>query len=259
MTTIFSPESAALRAAARDLAAARRVLVITGAGLSADSGLPTYRGIGGLYERELTDEGCSIEQALSGTMLREQPQLCWKYIAQIEQSCRKVVPNAGHRALAQLQTRYRRFTVLTQNIDGLHADAGSQDLIEIHGSLRELRCEHCGRRRLLRTYAGLESLPPPCSACAYPLRPAVVLFGEMLPEAPLARLHACLSEGVDAVISIGTTSVFPYIAEPVLRAAQAGVPTLEINPGETEVSWAVRHRLRGRAAEVLPALAALLD
>lgn len=258
MTTIFSPEPAALRAAARELAAARRVLVITGAGLSADSGLPTYRGIGGLYERDATEEGYPIEQALSGAMLRTQPQICWKYIAQIERSCRTMTPNAGHRTLARLQGRYRRFTVLTQNIDGLHADAGSQDLIEIHGSLRELRCEHCGRRRLLRNYAALACLPPPCSACGSPLRPAVVLFGEMLPEAALTRLHTCLAEGVDAVISIGTTSVFPYIAEPVLRAAQAGLPTVEINPGETEVSWAVRHRLRGRAAEVLPALAELL-
>src|SRR5438132_12154589 len=99
---------------------ARRVLAITGAGISADSGLPTYRGIGGLYESDLTEDGFPIEEALSGDMMRSRPDITWKYIYQIESSCRDRKHNAGHEALAQMQSRYERFTVLTQNIDGFH-------------------------------------------------------------------------------------------------------------------------------------------
>ena len=235
------------------LAGARRVLAITGAGISADSGLPTYRGIGGLYDGAYTEDGIAIEEALSGEMMRTRPALCWKYIHQIESSCRGAQPNAAHVALATLQDRYQRFTVLTQNIDGFHRVAGSRDVIEIHGSVQELYCTRCGAERRVTDYAGLE-IPPACARCGGLERPRVVLFGEMLPEYALARLQAVLDQGVDVVLSIGTTSVFPYIAGPVALAARAGIPTIEINPGETEVSHLVRHRIRARAAQVLPEL-----
>ena len=241
------------QAALADLAAARRVLAITGAGISADSGLPTYRGIGGLYDSAHTEDGIAIEEALSGEMMRTRPALCWKYIHQIESSCRGAQPNAAHAALATLQDRYERFTVLTQNIDGFHRAAGSREVIEIHGTVQELYCTRCGVERRVTDYAGL-SIPPACSSCGGLERPRVVLFGEMLPEYALARLHAVMDEGVDAVLSIGTTSVFPYIAGPVAHAARAGVPTFEINPGDTEVSHLVRHRIRARAAQALPVI-----
>lgn len=239
--------------ATAQLGAARRVLAITGAGISADSGLPTYRGIGGLYEADLTEDGLPIEEALSGAMMRKRPALCWKYIHQIESSCRGAGPNAAHAALASLQQRFESFTVLTQNIDGFHRAAGSRDLIEIHGRIHELWCVECGAEREVADYAGLD-IPPACARCGGLERPRVVLFGEMLPEPALLRLQAVMDEGVDAVLSIGTTSVFPYIAAPVLMARRRGIPSIEINPGQTEVSDLVGMRLRERAAVVLPEL-----
>lgn len=247
-----------LRAAASELCRARRVLVITGAGLSADSGLPTYRGVGGLYEDVATEDGVSIEQALSGPMLRRRPELTWKYLSQIAQACAGREPNEGHRALVEMAGRFERFTVLTQNVDGLHARAGSRDLIEIHGNLRRLWCQTCGyeeRDPAVPELAG----PPGCPCCGSTLRPDVVLFGESLPPAAIERLEQVLGEGVDFVMSIGTSSGFPYIAGPVAMAARAGLPTLEVNPARTEVSYLVRHRLEARAAEALPALWELLQ
>jgi NAD-dependent deacetylase len=194
-----------------------------------------------------------IELALSGEMMRRQPQITWKYIQQIESACRQACYNAAHATLAQMQGYHQQFTVLTQNIDGFHTDAGSRDVIEIHGNLHELYCTVCEVGRKVSSYAGL-NIPPACADCGGLLRPRVVLFGEMLPEPAMDRLHQLLEDGVDLVLTIGTTSVFPYIAAPVLRAVHSGVPTVEINPGVTEVSDQVSHRLAGRAAEVLPAL-----
>ncbi len=241
-----------MTAAARALSGAERVLAITGAGISADSGLPTYRGVSGLYESADTEDGVPIEAALSGAMMRARPALCWKYIAQIERGCRGARPNAGHAVLARWQSRFA-LTVLTQNVDGLHRAAGQQDLIEIHSNVHDLYCVDCASERHVNDYSEL-TLPPVCERCGGPVRPRVVLFGEALPEDAIGRIEQVLAEGVDAVLSIGTTSVFPYIAAPVLQAARRGILTIEINPGDTEVSSAVRYRLRQRAAIALPDL-----
>lgn len=246
------------RAVAQELRRARRVLAITGAGISADSGLPTYRGVAGLYNDGPTEDDVPIEEALSGEMLRARPELTWKYLLQIEAACRGAGHNAAHAALALMQDRFERFTVLTQNIDGFHRSAGTRDLIEIHGCAQELECMDCGRRRQVRDYACLD-VPPRCSACGGRERPRVVLFGELLPEEAVERLYAVLDEGVDLVLTIGTTSVFPYIAGPVVAAAREGLPTVEINPDESEVSAFVRYRLRERAAVALPALLAQMS
>lgn len=245
--------------AAAMLRGARRVLAITGAGISADSGLPTYRGIGGLYEDAATEDGLAIEDALSGDMFRSRPEVCWKYIHQLERSCRGARYNEAHTALVALQQRFDQLTVLTQNIDSFHVDAGSADVIEIHGNLRELYCVQCGASREIVDFAGIDKLPPRCADCGGIERPRVVLFGEMLPESALDRLQALLGQGVDAVLSIGTTSVFPYIAAPVLMARRSGAPSIEINPGSSEVSGVVDLRLRARAIDVLPALARRLS
>lgn len=246
-----------LQALAGELRRARRVLVITGAGMSADSGLPTYRGVGGLYDTGPTAEGVAIEDALSGEMMRANPELCWKYLREIEQACRGRRPNAGHEVLAALAPAYEQFTVLTQNVDGFHRFAGSTDLIEIHGNLHRLHCGSCPYEFKAVDYSGL-SIPPQCPYCAGMIRPRVVLFGEALPRAEVERLYEVIERGVDLVISIGTTSVFPYIAQPVIVAARRGLPTAEINPGDSEVSHRVRWRIRQGAAAALEQLQALL-
>lgn len=244
-----------LDAVAQLVARAQRILFITGAGISADSGLPTYRGFGGLYNGNTTEDGLAIEDALSGDMLQSRPDITWKYIAQIEATCRGAQPNAAHRAIARLEEELDRVTVLTQNIDGLHRDAGSRDLIEIHGSLHRLLCQDCDALFAVSDYAGLD-IPPHCPECAGLLRPDVVLFGEALPGAAIDHLNDTLENGIDLVFSIGTTSVFPYIAGPVAYACQAGIPTVEINPGDTRVSHLVDFRLPMGAAAALEAILA---
>ena len=248
-----APDERRLDEIAAHCAGAQRVLFITGAGISADSGLPTYRGIGGLYNGNATDEGYVIEDALSGEMMASRPEITWKYLAQIEANCRGAQPNAAHAAIAWLEELKGGVTVLTQNIDGLHRAAGSRDLIEIHGTLHRLSCTACCLRREVRDYAGL-AMPPGCPDCGALLRPDVVLFGEALPPGAVQRLIAIVERGVDLVFSIGTTSVFPYIAEPVVDALRRGVPTVEINPGESRVSDYVDYRLQTGAAQAMAEL-----
>ncbi len=195
---------------AQALRRAERILVITGAGLSADSGMPTYRGLGGLYNGRM-EEGLPIEAALSGPMLRRDPALCWKYLAELGKACLAARPNAGHEAIAELQRHKPECWVLTQNIDGFHRQAGSpaERLIEIHGELAPLYCQSCGAES-----GGLEEhlhgqLPPRCAACGGVLRPPVVLFEEMLPEEAIDTLYRELRKGFDAVLVVGTTASFP--------------------------------------------------
>lgn len=228
----------------------QRLLFITGAGISADSGLPTYRGIGGLYEDNLTIEGMSIEEALSGTVLRQKPEITWKYLAQIEQSCRSATYNEAHRIIAEMEAYFEEVWILTQNVDGFHSDAGSSNIIDIHGDLHYLSCMRCAYSTQVTDYSELE-IPPHCPKCGNLIRPDVVLFGEMLPENKIFELFAELEQGFDMVFSIGTSSVFPYITQPVIQAKQRHIPTVEINPTESSISRIVDYRIRAGAAESL--------
>lgn len=239
------------------LRGASSVLFITGAGISADSGLPTYRGIGGRYEDADTPEGVPIEEALSGEMMRRNPALTWKYIHQIEASARGASFNRAHAVLAEAERRFDRVWVLTQNVDGLHRKAGSQNVIDIHGDVHQVFCTACERRESVPDYAHLPPLPL-CPDCGAPLRPDVVLFGELLPLSKVEALERELVRGFDVVFSIGTTSVFPYIARPVIEARMRRKPTIEINPAETLISGEVDVKLAMRAAEACEALWARL-
>lgn len=247
----------ALDAVAHGLAQADRVLFITGAGISADSGLPTYRGVSGLYNGEHTEDGLSIEDALSGEVFARRPDITWKYLAQIEHTCRGAQPNAAHLAIAELEQTLSRVTVFTQNVDGLHRQAGSNEVIEIHGNLQDLVCTGCAFSELVDDLSG-HQLPPLCPACGSVLRPKIVLFGEALPEAAMDRFLAALDEGFDMVFVIGTSGVFPYIAEPVVWAAQSGIPTVEINPLPTRLSGVVDYHLPLGAARAMTAIMARL-
>jgi len=229
----------------------RSLLFVTGAGISADSGLPTYRGIGGLYNQQTTDEGISIEEAISGEMLQAHPEVTWKYILQIEQACRTAGFNRAHAVIAEMEKEFERVWVLTQNIDGFHQAAGSKNVIDIHGDIHVLKCLRCSYQARVADYSAWEGLPPHCPQCRGILRPGVVLFGDMLPVDKLGTLERAWRAGFDLVFSIGTTSVFPYIAKPVVDARQQGTPTVEINPGRTQVSDLVDLKIAGRAAATL--------
>jgi len=235
------------------LGESRSLLLITGAGISADSGLPTYRGIGGLYNVNDTEEGMPIEVLLSGQTLRAAPELTWKYLAQIASACCGATFNRAHQVAAEMENHFERVWTLTQNVDGFHRAAGSKNVIEIHGDLHDLMCTVCGFRDSVTDYTELD-IPPLCPGCHSILRPDVVLFGEMLPAAKVQLLYQELAEGFDLVFTIGTTSVFPYISEPVRMAKQLGRPTVEINPGTTDVSHVVDVKLPLRAAPAMDAI-----
>ncbi len=235
------------------LARSRSLLFITGAGISADSGLPTYRGIGGLYNAEHPEEGFPIEEILSGEMLRRRPELTWKYLGQIEQATRGAKCNRAHQVIAEMESCFERVWTLTQNIDGLHRQAGAKNVLEIHGSLHDLICTGCQWQQTVTDYSGL-SLPPRCPNCQAIVRPEVVLFGERLPDETVGRFYDQLVAGFDAIFSIGTTSVFPYIAGPIETARRCGSATIEINPTATRVSRLVDIRLCMRAAEAMEAI-----
>jgi NAD-dependent deacetylase len=229
------------------------ILFITGAGISADSGLPTYRGIGGLYNNKTTDEGYPIEAALSGQMMSARPEVCWKYIYQIEKNCRGAKHNRAHEIIAEMEKYFSRLWVLTQNIDGFHHSAGSKNIIDIHGDVHKLVCTNCSYKKTVDDYSSIQ-IPPYCPDCGELVRPDVVLFGELLPIDKCQTLRQQLNEGFDIVFSVGTASVFPYIAGPVLEVKQAGRLTVEINPAETEVSRFVDYKIAAGAAETLEKL-----
>jgi NAD-dependent deacetylase len=239
------------------LQAARRVLFITGAGVSADSGLPTYRGIGGLYRSGATEEGIAIEEALSRELFARRPDVTWKYLRQIEAACRDAAHNRAHEVMALLERGRREVWVFTQNVDGLHHAAGSRHVIDIHGDVHDIICTGCDFAEWVESFSGFEPTPR-CPRCGAVLRPNVVLFGENLPVDKLDLFRHEFDRGFDLVFSVGTTSVFPYIAVPVIEAAQKGVPTVEINPAWTEVSDVVNIKLARGAADALDALWARL-
>jgi NAD-dependent deacetylase len=238
---------------------AERILFITGAGLSADSGLPTYRGVSGLYSNANTAEGYPIEIALSASMFQQKPALTWKYLWQIGAACVGAQPNPAHRWMAQLATAKRDVWVLTQNVDGLHRQAGSTHLVEAHGHAFDLYCTACGKpyaaQALLNNYRGNPSLPPHCPRCAGIVRPNVVLFGEVLPLNVQKGLHRLQQIDFDLVFSIGTSALFPYITYFIERASEQDKPVVEINPQTTEATPLCSHHIRQTAVLACAAIA----
>ena len=226
------------------------IFFITGAGISADSGLPTYRGIGGLYNDEATEDGMLIEEALSGSMFRSRPEITWKYLSQIEQGARGAEHNRAHEIIAEMEQHYDRVWVLTQNIDGFHTSAGSKNVIEIHGNMYRLKCTQCEYIEAFADYTHL-TVPPACPLCQAMARPDVVLFEEQLPENAIHTLYRELSQPFDLVVSIGTSSYFPYIMQPVYEAARNGIATVEINPSMTPLSDVVDLKLAMGAKDAL--------
>jgi NAD-dependent deacetylase len=253
-TTLTEADSRAIDHVVGLLRPDRRLLFITGAGISADSGLPTYRGVGGLYgDDRPTRHGFAIEAVLSGLMMRLRPEVTWEYLVELERTCRGAAPNRAHEVIAAMEGHFASAWTLTQNVDGLHRRAGSRQVIDIHGDLHVLICTRCDYREEADDFAHLE-MPPACPRCGAVVRPDVVLFGEELPVEKLALLHLETGRGFDLVFSVGTTSVFPYIAKPILRARSAGIPTVEINPGRTEVSDVVDLKVAAGAALALGTL-----
>jgi NAD-dependent deacetylase len=215
-----------ITAAARLLIAARSVCVSTGAGMSVESGLDTFRGDDGLWSK------VRIEDMATPDAFRRDPLKVWAWYRWRRQKLATIEPHDGHRALAEWEQRVRDFTVVTQNIDGLHHRAGSKNVIELHGRLDVARCTYCDY-----TIQTLDDLgeDPACPVCAKRLRPAVVWFGEALPvgaiEAAFAAAQRC-----DVLLVIGTSGVVQPAASLVDLAKVHGARIIEINPNPSELS-----------------------
>lgn len=228
------------------LRAAERVAVLTGAGVSAESGIPTFRqaqtGLWARYD--------PTELATPQAFLRN-PRLVWDWYAYRRQIVNEARPNPAHYALVDLEQHYPDFSLITQNIDGLHWRAGSRDIFELHGNIERTRCFECG------TYAkGWDDegeIPPRCGHCGGLLRPDVVWFGEGLPERELHMAYTA-AERAQVFLSIGTSAIVQPAASLPLIAKRAGAYVVEINPEETALSIMADCWLQYKAGELLPTL-----
>jgi NAD-dependent deacetylase len=225
---------------------AGRVVALTGSGISAESGVPTFREAQtGLWER-YNPQDLATPEAFA-----RDPQLVWEWYEWRRDLVLSAEPNQGHRALAELERRTPDFTLVTQNVDGLHERAGSRNTIELHGSILRSRCSLEGE--VVEPGERDDSVPPRCPVCGAHLRPDVVWFGEMLPTGAL-RTASEAARGCDLFLSVGTSGlVYPAAGLPY-EAVENGAALVEINPNETPLTPYADYSLRGRAGEVLPVL-----
>jgi NAD-dependent deacetylase len=226
------------------LASARSVVVLTGAGISAESGVPTFRGPGGLW-RDRRPEDLATPEAFAGD-----PRLVWEWYDWRRRKIAEAGPNLGHYALVTLEKRAPDLTLITQNVDGLHPLAGSRNVLEIHGNLWRTRCLSCHEVRESRE--PIARIPPRCS-CEGLLRPDVVWFGEALPYDLLKRALRAV-EACDVMLVVGTSGVVQPAASMADQALARGAPVVEVNLDPTPLSERATHVLRGRAGEILPRL-----
>jgi NAD-dependent deacetylase len=248
----------AIQAAAAALARAERVAVLTGAGVSAESGIPTFRASDGLWE------GHRIEDVASPDGFRRNPRLVWDFYNGRRANAARVKPNPGHESLARLEERFAdKFTLATQNVDGLHQQAGNKNVLEVHGSLRRTRCTECGavRDRSLEPLAEM----PTCELCAGLLRPDIVWFGEILPSAIWEQAVEAV-ESCDVFLVVGTSAVVHPAAGLINLARRRAdwlgegqrATVIEVNLTRTVASDAADIGLYGPSGQTLPRVLDLL-
>jgi NAD-dependent deacetylase len=238
-----------IREAAGRLAGVRTLVILTGSGISRESGIATFRD----PEEGLWARYDPMELATQEGYLRN-PTLVWQWYEHRFGMVEKAAPNAGHLAIARLETLLPQVTVITQNIDGLHQAAGSRDVIELHGSFRRYRCLYGRHTGLTRAdFAGQSEIPPKCPRCGSLLRPEVVWFGEMLPRAALERAFD-LAESCDAMLVAGTSGEVQPAASLPLYATRRGVPVIDVNPDRDNIASVADIYLRGPGGSVLPQL-----
>lgn len=227
-------------------------VALTGAGISVESGIPDFRSPGGLWERFPPERYATIEAFLAD------PEDVWRFLSELEAIVEGARPNAAHAALARLESMGRLRAVVTQNVDGLHQAAGQGEVVEFHGSGRRLVCLGCGASRGANEVEARDG-PPRCPRCARILKPDVVLFGEIIPEAALRRSRDLVASA-SFLLVVGTSAVvFPASDLPYL-AAHAGVPVIEVNVEPTVLTGSVADvTVLGRAGEVLPELVSAVE
>ena len=221
---------------------------MTGSGISAESGLPTFRGIGGLWRTHRVEELASPEG------FARDPVLVWTWYNERKSAHRRAEPNAGHYALARLEAQFPDFTLATQNVDSLHLRAGSRNVLELHGNLREARCTRCDARRSIEGGLPLAEIE---HACGGKFRPDIVWFGEPLPAAVWREAEAAAARA-DVILVVGTSAVV-YPAAALATHYNRRAFVAEINPEATAISDRIDCALRGTAAELLPRILNDLD
>lgn len=236
--------------AAELLRIARRLAVVTGAGISAESGLATFRGAGGLWE------GRRVEDVATPRAFERDHALVWRFYNLRRANLAEAAPNRGHYALVELEKRFSDgFTLITQNVDGLHQLAGSKNVLEIHGAIRRVRCSSC----YFKEDRGCEPLPdlPRCQ-CGALLRPDVVWFEEMLPPGVWARAERAV-ENCDCLLVVGTSAIVYPAAGLIERAQSCGAKAIEVNLNATEATASVDIALHGPSGTILPELVKQLE
>jgi NAD-dependent deacetylase len=240
--------------AAELIGGARRGLVLTGAGASAESGIPTFRGEGGLWTRYDPVKVASIDYFMAD------PSAYWSVSRDRGRLALAARPNAGHHALAALEASGHLVAVVTQNTDGLHQDSGSRTVIEVHGSSRTVQCLDCGNREpRSEVQARLEAeMPPRCKLCGGMfLKPTVVLFGEPLPQAAIQTAFV-LARQADVMLVVGSSLVVHPAADIPLRAVRSGARLIVINAEPTPLDELAAVVIRGKSGEVLPEIVELI-
>jgi NAD-dependent deacetylase len=231
----------------RRFAQARRVVVLTGAGVSAQSGVPTFRGGG----NTAVWKGMPFDVISSAQMVQRDLPAVWEWFDYRRELLKPLQPNPAHLAIAQWQDRFEQLTLVTQNIDGLHQKSGSCDVIELHGSIWRARCITCHMQFSIPQDG--ERRPDACFDCGNPLRPDVVLFGELLPPGAF-ELAAERAGECELCFVVGTSAVvYPAAALPEIARA-AGAYICEVNPEPTPLSRLSDEVIQGRAGEILPLL-----
>jgi NAD-dependent deacetylase len=228
------------------LRSAKQVAVLTGAGVSAESGIPTFRAAQtGLWAQYDPQELATPEAFVKN------PRLVWEWYAWRRELVSTARPNAGHFALAEMARRVERFTLITQNVDGLHQQAGSTDVIELHGNLHRSKCFR--EEIVIDEWVDIGEVPPRCPRCGDRLRPDVVWFGEVLPS---DALHAASEAATtcDVFFSIGTSGLVEPAASLARVAMQHGAKVIEINPVATRLTSLVTFALHAPSGKMLPAL-----
>lgn len=226
------------------LTRAKHVAVSTGAGISAESGIPTFRGKEGLWKKY------RAEELATPTAFAQNPELVWEFYEWRRGIIAEKVPNPGHKVLARWENVFPFFSLITQNIDGLHQKAGSTDMLELHGNIWKLRCTEEGTVSE-NHQTPLEEVPPLCPDCGAVLRPHVVWFGESLSPTVLHKAFQLSSE-CDVMFVIGTSALVQPAASLPLSAAEAGAKIVEINPDPTPLTPYADFSFRGKAGEILP-------
>jgi NAD-dependent deacetylase len=227
---------------------AQNIVVLTGAGVSAESGVPTFRGGG----RTTVWKGMPFDVISSATMLEHDLPAVWEWFNFRRERLAALQPNPAHEAIASWQDKFPEFALVTQNIDGLHQAAGSRHVIEMHGNIWRARCFDCGTRHDVRVLK-FDSGVPSCFDCGGHLRPDVVLFGEMLPAGAFERAAAA-AQHCELCLVVGTSAVvYPAAALPEI-ARSAGAYVVEVNPERTALSDSCDEVITGKAGEILPLL-----